>query len=89
MKDEIMIGRALIKLTEQEIDLIIIALKNTEKQTIPGNNDEEWKKPINKLSMDLLNIRRQITSKKSTAASGEKQKPYIVEKIMGEERISE
>ena len=66
MKNNEVIGTALIKFTENELDLIILCLLNTRRMRIPTKN-YEWRKPIKKLSEDLLNIRQQLEEKKNSA----------------------
>ena len=58
------VGRALIKFTEQELDLILMALKSISNLKLPIKNNE-WKKPFKKIYNDLLVIRRKITENKS------------------------
>lgn len=64
MKNNEVIGTALIKFTENELDLIILCLLNTRRMRIPTKN-YEWRKPIKKLSEDLINIRLQLEEKKN------------------------
>ena len=64
MKNNEVIGTALIKFTENELDLIILCLLNTRRMRIPTKN-YEWRKPIKKLSEDLINIRQQLEEKKN------------------------
>ena len=64
MKSNEVIGTALIKFTENEIDLIILCLLNTRRMRIPTES-YEWRKPIKKLSEDLIGIRRQLEDKKN------------------------
>jgi hypothetical protein len=59
-----LVGKALIKYTEQELDLILMALKSITSLKIPVK-EEGWKKPFKKLYNDLLVIRRNITEKKN------------------------
>ena len=66
MKNNEVIGTALIKFTENELDLIILCLLNTRRMRIPSKN-YEWRKPIKKLSEDLINIRQQLEEKKNSA----------------------
>ena len=66
MKSNEVIGTALIKFTENEIDLIILCLLNTGRMRIPTEN-HEWQKPIKKLSEDLISIRQQLEDKKNSA----------------------
>ncbi len=66
MKNNEVIGTALIKFTENELDLIILCLLNTRRMRIPTKN-YEWRKPIKKLSEDLINIRLQLEEKKNSA----------------------
>jgi len=61
------IGTALIKFTENELDLIILCLLNTRRTRIPTKNNE-WRKPIKKLSEELMDIRQQLEDKKNTEA---------------------
>ena len=65
MKSNEVIGTALIKFTENEIDLIILCLLNTRRMRIPTES-YEWRKPIKKLSEDLIGIRRQLEDKKNS-----------------------
>jgi len=65
LKSNEVIGTALIKFTENEIDLIILCLLNTRRMRIPAEN-YEWRKPIKKLSEDLIGIRRQLEDKKNS-----------------------
>ena len=67
MKSNEVIGTALIKFTENEIDLIILCLLNTRRMRIPTES-YEWRKPIKKLSEDLIGIRRQLEDKKNSEA---------------------
>jgi len=64
LKNNEVIGTALIKFTENELDLIILCLLNTRRMRIPTKN-YEWRKPIKKLSEDLINIRLQLEEKKN------------------------
>jgi len=64
LKNNEVIGTALIKFTENELDLIILCLLNTRRMRIPTKN-YEWRKPIKKLSEDLINIRQQLEEKKN------------------------
>jgi len=66
LKNNEVIGTALIKFTENELDLIILCLLNTRRMRIPTKN-YEWRKPIKKLSEDLINIRLQLEEKKNSA----------------------
>lgn len=66
MKSNEVIGTALIKFTENEIDLIILCLQNIGRMRIP-TDDYEWRKPIKKLSEDLISIRQQLEDKKNSA----------------------
>jgi len=66
LKNNEVIGTALIKFTENELDLIILCLLNTRRMRIPTKN-YEWRKPIKKLSEDLINIRQQLEEKKNSA----------------------
>jgi len=66
LKNSEVIGTALIKFTENEIDLIILCLLNTRRTRIP-TEDHEWRKPIKKLSEDLIKVRRQLEDKKNSA----------------------
>lgn len=60
-----MLGRALIKFSESEIDLLLTALYNTEKLNIPRINPK-WKKPFSKLIRDLIFIKESIEKEKET-----------------------
>ena len=53
MQRQEMTGRALIKFSEAEIDLLLTALYNIEKITIP-RVDQKWKSPFSKLIKDLI-----------------------------------
>ena len=66
MKSNEVIGTALIKFTENELDLIILCLLNTRRTRIPIK-DYEWRKPIKKLSEDLIGIRQQLEDMKNSA----------------------
>jgi len=66
LKSNEVIGTALIKFTESELDLIILCLLNTRRMRLPLKN-QEWRKPIKKLSEDLIGIRRQLEDKKNSA----------------------
>ncbi len=58
-----MLGRALIKFSEAEIDLLLTALYNTEKINIP-RIEPKWKKPFSKLIRDLIIIKNSIEKEK-------------------------
>ncbi len=58
-----MLGRALIKFSEAEIDLLLTALYNTEKLNIP-RIEPKWKKPFSKLIRDLILIKNSIEKEK-------------------------
>jgi len=58
-----MLGRALIKFSESEIDLLLTALYNTEKLNIP-RIESKWKKPFSKLIRDLIIIKNSIEKEK-------------------------
>ena len=58
-----MLGRALIKFSEAEIDLLLTALYNTEKINIP-RIEPKWKKPFSKLIRDLIHIKNSIEKEK-------------------------
>ena len=58
-----MLGRALIKFSEAEIDLLLTALYNTEKLNIP-RIQPKWKKPFSKLIRDLIIIKNSIEKEK-------------------------
>ena len=58
-----MIGYALIKFSEAEIDLLLTALYNTEKINIP-RIEPKWKKPFSKLIRDLILIKNSIEKEK-------------------------
>ena len=58
-----MLGRALIKFSEAEIDLLLTALYNTEKINIP-RIEPKWKKPFSKLIRDLILIKNSIEKEK-------------------------
>ena len=58
-----MLGRALIKFSESEIDLLLTALYNTEKLNIP-RIEPKWKKPFSKLIRDLIIIKNSIEKEK-------------------------
>ena len=61
-----MIGYALIKFSEAEIDLLLTALYNTEKIDIP-RIEPKWKKPFSKLIRDLILIKNNIAKEKESA----------------------
>jgi len=65
MEKQKMLGRALIKFSESEIDLLLTALYNTEKLNIPRINPK-WKKPFSKLIRDLIFIKESIEKEKET-----------------------
>tara|TARA_R100000458_G_scaffold48102_1_gene47042 strand:+ start:1544 stop:1747 length:204 start_codon:yes stop_codon:yes gene_type:complete len=66
MKKQEMIGYALIKFSEAEIDLLLTALYNTEKINIP-RIEPKWKKPFSKLIRDLILIKNNIAKEKESA----------------------
>lgn len=63
MEKQKMLGRALIKFSESEIDLLLTALYNTEKLNIP-RIEPKWKKPFSKLIRDLILIKNSIEKEK-------------------------
>jgi hypothetical protein len=63
MKKQEMIGYALIKFSEAEIDLLLTALYNTEKINIPRVKSK-WKKPFSKLIGDLIRIKNNMEKEK-------------------------
>ena len=63
MEKQKMLGRALIKFSEAEIDLLLTALYNTEKINIP-RIEPKWKKPFSKLIRDLILIKNSIEKEK-------------------------
>ena len=63
MEKQEMIGYALIKFSEAEIDLLLTALYNTEKINIP-RIEPKWKKPFSKLIRDLILIKNSIEKEK-------------------------
>jgi hypothetical protein len=63
MDKQDMIGRALIKFSESEIDLILTALYNTEKINIP-RTDASWKRPYTNLIKELLHIKETLEKEK-------------------------
>mgnify|MGYP003114422128 FL=1 len=63
MEKQKMLGRALIKFSEAEIDLLLTALYNTEKINIP-RIEPKWKKPFSKLIRDLIIIKNSIEKEK-------------------------
>jgi len=63
MEKQKMLGRALIKFSESEIDLLLTALYNTEKLNIP-RIESKWKKPFSKLIRDLIIIKNSIEKEK-------------------------
>jgi|TARA_R100000234_G_C4967035_1_gene164431 hypothetical protein len=66
MEKQEMIGYALIKFSEAEIDLLLTALYNTEKINIP-RIEPKWKKPFSKLIRDLILIKNNIAKEKESA----------------------
>jgi len=66
MEKQEMIGYALIKFSEAEIDLLLTALYNTEKIDIP-RIEPKWKKPFSKLIRDLILIKNNIAKEKESA----------------------
>ena len=58
-----MVGHALIKFSEAEIDLLLIALYNTEKIDLPRIKPK-WKRPFSKLIKDLILIKNNIAKEK-------------------------
>tara|TARA_R110002020_G_scaffold174450_3_gene365982 strand:+ start:846 stop:1043 length:198 start_codon:yes stop_codon:yes gene_type:complete len=65
MQKRDMIGYALIKFSESEIDLLLTALYNTEKINIPRVKSK-WKKPFSKLIGDLIRIKNNIEKEKQS-----------------------
>ena len=63
MEKQKMLGRALIKFSESEIDLLLTALYNTEKLNIP-RIESKWNKPFSKLIRDLILIKNSIEKEK-------------------------
>tara|TARA_R100001480_G_C4594721_1_gene162102 strand:+ start:103 stop:306 length:204 start_codon:yes stop_codon:yes gene_type:complete len=63
MERQDLIGHALIKFSEAEIDLLLIALYNTEKINLPRVKSK-WKRPFNNLIKDLLHIKKTIEKEK-------------------------
>jgi len=63
MEKEKLIGKAIIKFSEAEIDLLLIALYNTEKINLPRVKSK-WKRPFNNLIKDLLHIKKTIEKEK-------------------------
>lgn len=63
MQRQEMTGSALIKFSEAEIDLLLTALYNIEKITIP-RVDPKWKSPFSKLIKDLIYIKNGIKKEK-------------------------
>ena len=63
MDKQDMIGHALIKFSESEIDLILTALYNTEKINIP-RIDAKWKRPFTNLIKELLHIKETLEKEK-------------------------
>ena len=66
MEKQEMIGYALIKFSEAEIDLLLTALYNSEKINIP-RIEPKWKKPFSKLIRDLILIKNNIAKEKESA----------------------
>ena len=63
MNKQDMVGHALIRFSESEIDLILTALYNTEKINIPRVKPE-WKRPYTNLIKELLHIKETIEKEK-------------------------
>jgi hypothetical protein len=63
MEKQDMIGHVLIKFSESEVDLLLIALYNTEKIDLPRVKSK-WKKPFSKLIKDLITIKNNIVEEK-------------------------
>jgi len=63
MSKQDMMGHALIKFSESEIDLLLTALYNTEKINIP-RTDAKWKRPYTNLIKELLHIKETIEKEK-------------------------
>ena len=63
MEKQEMVGHALIKFSEAEIDLLLIALYNTEKIDLPRIKPK-WKRPFSKLIKDLILIKNNIAKEK-------------------------
>ena len=63
MSKQDIIGHALIKFSEAEIDLILSALYNTEKIDIPRVKSS-WKRPYTNLIKELLHIKETLERKK-------------------------
>jgi len=63
MNKQDMIGHALIKFSESEIDLLLTALYNTERIDIPRVKSK-WKRPYTNLIKELLIIRKTIEKEK-------------------------
>ena len=59
MNKQDIIGHALIKFSEAEIDLILSALYNTEKIDIPRVKSS-WKRPYTNLIKELLHIKETL-----------------------------
>ena len=59
MNKQDIIGHALIKFSESEIDLILTALYNTEKLDIPRVKSK-WKRPYTNLIKELQHIKETI-----------------------------
>ena len=63
MSKQDIIGHALIKFSEAEIDLILSALYNTEKIDIP-RVESNWKRPYTNLIKELLHIKETLEREK-------------------------
>ena len=63
MNKQDIIGHALIKFSESEIDLILTALYNTEKLDIPRVKSK-WKRPYTNLIKELLHIKETLEREK-------------------------
>jgi hypothetical protein len=63
MNKQDVIGHALIKFSEAEIDLILTALYNTEKLSIPRVKSK-WKRPYTNLIKELLLIKETLEKEK-------------------------
>ena len=63
VSDKEIVGHAIIKFSEAEIDLLLIALYNTEKIDLPRIKPK-WKRPFSKLIKDLILIKNNIAKEK-------------------------
>jgi|TARA_R110000744_G_scaffold181079_5_gene300154 hypothetical protein len=63
MEKQEIVGHAIIKFSEAEIDLLLIALYNTEKIDLPRIKPK-WKRPFSKLIKDLILIKNNIAKEK-------------------------